>query len=80
MRLLVVNHAIRVCTALNKLSTAKNLINQLRTYNNEIYLNIRIDILLNEALYSMKAELTEESIHSYLVSLFCGELIKKIFN
>lgn len=61
LRLLVVNHAITVCTALNRLNTAKKLINQLRTYKKEIYLNIRIGILVNDAFYLIKAELEEYS-------------------
>ncbi|KAL5242886.1 hypothetical protein ACI65C_010296 [Semiaphis heraclei] len=69
LKLLVISHAIRVCSVLNKLSTAKKLINQLHTYEKEIDQNIYVDILLNEACYSLKADLAKDSINSYYIAL-----------
>eukprot|EP00102_Acyrthosiphon_pisum_P002584 XP_001944165.2 PREDICTED: amyloid protein-binding protein 2 isoform X1 [Acyrthosiphon pisum] len=69
LKLLVISHAIRVCSVLNKLSTAKKLINQLHTYEKEIDQNIHVDLLLNEACYSLKADLAKDSINSYYIAL-----------
>ncbi|CAI6343297.1 unnamed protein product [Macrosiphum euphorbiae] len=69
LKLLVISHAIRVCSVLNKLSTAKKLINQLHTYEKEIDQNIYVDMLLNEACYSLKADLAKDSINSYYIAL-----------
>jgi len=78
---LVISHAIRVCSVLNKLSTAKKLINQLHTYEKEIDENIYVDMLLNEACYSLKADLAKDSINSYYVRIiFGGVMIKEYFN
>lgn len=70
LKLLVISHTIRVSSVLNKLSTAKKLIDQLHTYDKEIDQNIHVDMLLNEACYSLKADLANDSINSYYVSLF----------
>jgi len=59
------------------LSTAKKLIDQLHTYEKEIDQNIHVDMLLNEACYSLKADLARDSINSYYVRIICGELLKK---
>lgn len=67
MKLSVLNHAIKICSVLNKLSTAKKLIDQLHTYKKEIDQNIHVDILLNEACYSLKADLAKDTINSYYV-------------
>jgi len=80
LKLLVISHAIRVCSVLNKLSTAKKLINQLHTYEKEIDQNIYVDMLLNEACYSLKADLAKDSINSYYVRIVCdGLLIKECY-
>lgn len=77
LKLLVISHAIKVCSVLNKLSTAKKLIDQLHTYDKEIDQNIHVDMLLNEACYSLKADLAADSICSYHVRIFyCLLLIK----
>jgi len=75
LKLLVISHAIRVCSVLNKLSTAKKLINQLHTYEKEIDQNIYVDMLLNEACYSLKADLAKDSINSYYVRIACDGLM-----
>lgn len=69
LKLLVISHAIRVCSVLNKLSTARKLINQLHTYEKEIDQNVDVDILLNIACYSLKADLAKDSINSYYIAL-----------
>lgn len=77
LKLLVISHTIRICSALNKLSTAKKLIDQLHTYDKEIDQNIHVDMLLNEAYYSLKADLAQDSIDSYYVRfIYFLELIK----
>lgn len=55
---------------MNKLSTAKKLIDQLHTYKKEIDQNVHVDILLNEACYSLKADLAKDTINSYYVCIF----------
>ncbi|XP_060840464.1 amyloid protein-binding protein 2 isoform X2 [Rhopalosiphum padi] len=69
LKLLVISHAVRVCSVLNKLSTARKLLNQLHTYEKEIDQNIHVDMLLNEACYSLKADLAKDSINSYYIAL-----------
>lgn len=69
LKLIVISHVIKVCSALNKLGMAKKLINQLHTYEQEIEQNIHIDMLLNEACYSLKADLVKDSISSYYNAL-----------
>jgi len=64
---MVISHAIKVCSVLNKLDMAKKLIDQLHTYEQEIEQNIHVDMLLNEACYSLKADLAKDSIPSYYV-------------
>lgn len=58
---------VRVCAVLNKLSTAKKLIDQLHTYDGPISENIHVDMLMNEACYSLKADLAKDSVFSYYV-------------
>lgn len=72
LKLLVISHAIKVCSNLNKLSTAKKLIDQLHTYDKEIDQNIHVDMLLNEACYSLKADLATDSIFSFHVRISYG--------
>jgi len=59
------------------LSTARKLINQLHTYEKEIDQNVDVDILLNIACYSLKADLAKDSINSYYVRIVCGEIMIK---
>lgn len=74
LKLLVISHIIRVSSVLNKLSTAKKLIFQLHSYDKPIDLNVYIDMLLNEACYSLKADLAKDSIHSYYVKFISDNL------
>ncbi|XP_050526374.1 amyloid protein-binding protein 2 isoform X2 [Daktulosphaira vitifoliae] len=69
LQLLVIGHVIRVCSATNKLNSAKKLIEQVHMYDNEIEQHICVDMLLNEACYSLRADLAENSIYSYYVAL-----------
>jgi len=66
-RLMVISHAVKVCSVLNKLDVAKKLINQLHTYDKVIQQNIHVDMLLNEAWYLLKADLAKDSIFNYYV-------------
>ena len=79
LKLLVITHVVKVCSALNKLSTAKKFINQLHTYKKEIDQNIHVDMLLDEAFYSLNAELEKDSIKSYYVRIVCGEIMIKVY-
>lgn len=51
---------------------AKKLIDQLYTYEKDIDPNIYVDMLLNEACYSLKADLAKDSIDSYYVRILSG--------
>lgn len=77
LKLLVIGHAIRVCSVLNKLSTARKLIDQLLMYDKHIEQNIYVDMLLSEACYSLKADLALDSIRSYYVRAKCGLTIER---
>jgi len=62
------------------LSTARKLLNQLHTYEKEIDQNIHVDMLLNEACYSLKADLAKDSINSYYVrTVYDGLMIKEYY-
>lgn len=65
--MLVISHIVRVSAVLNKLSTAKKLIDQLHTYNQPIDESIHVDMLMNEACYSLKADLADDSVSNYYV-------------
>lgn len=80
LKLLVISHAVRISSVLNKLSTGKKLIDQLHSYDREIDQNIHVDMLLNEASYLLKADLAKDSINSYYVSFVCGLLIVSLLN
>lgn len=69
MKLLVISHAIKVCSALNKLNIANKLKDQINKYkhDHEIELHISIDMLLNEACYMLRADLANDSISYYYV-------------
>ncbi|XP_025191948.1 uncharacterized protein LOC112592163 [Melanaphis sacchari] len=69
LKLSVISHAIKISSVLNKFGTAKKLINQLRTYNTEICNHIHVDMLLNEAVYSMKTEQEKECRKNYFIAL-----------
>lgn len=69
LKLLVISHVIKVCSVLNKLSMAKKLIDQVYTYDKDIDQNIHVDMLMNEACYSLKADLAKDSIPSYYVRI-----------
>lgn len=68
LRLVVVSHAVKVCSVVNKLDIAKKLIDQLHTYNKVIEEHIYVDMLINEACYLLKADLAKDSIKNYYVS------------
>lgn len=67
LKLLVISHAIRVCTKLNKFSTANNFIKQLHTFDKEIDDNINIEMVMNEASYFLHADLTKHNMSNYYV-------------
>lgn len=67
LKLLVISHTIRICSVLNKLDIGKKLINQLHKYDKKIDHNIHVELLLNEAFYSLKADLANDSVSRYYV-------------
>jgi len=56
---------------LNKLSTGKKLIDQLKTYEKNVDQNFQVDMILNKACYKLKADLAKDSVHGYYVCFVC---------
>lgn len=60
---------------LNKLDTAKKLLDQIHMYEKLIDRNVHVDLLLNEACYSLKADLAKDSIYNYYVKFVYYKLL-----
>ncbi|XP_050441691.1 amyloid protein-binding protein 2 isoform X2 [Adelges cooleyi] len=80
LKLQVISHAIRVCSAANKLNTAKELIQEVHKIDGYIEQYICVDMLLNEACYTLRADLAKTSIDSYYMALDCRRNLFGYFN
>lgn len=68
LKQLVLSHCVKVCSVTNKLSMAKNLMQDvLYICNKKVDANIWIDIVMNISHYSLHANLSKYNIQNYFV-------------
>lgn len=67
LKISVISHAVKVSSVSDKIDIAKQLVSQLRLYDKKIEQDIYVNMLLNEAFYTINADLPINCFRNFFV-------------